>query len=199
MRKLAVALLAALALTTACGSDQDPAIEPPSTTSTSTSDDGAGGSGGPATTFAGGTTAVSVASSEGKAFLVDVRAARQDGFERVAFEFREGTPGYEVQYVDPPVREDGSGDEVEVAGGAVLVIRMTPAAGFDTEAGDGGEPTYNGPRRFTPATDVVREIVRTGDFEAYLTWAVGLDRRRAFRVEVSTSPKPVLFVDIATD
>ena len=192
------AVVGALLLTAACNSDQDPTIDMPvaSTTTTSaatTSADTAG----PSTTFAGGTTPVSVPSTGGKRFLTDVRAAAQPGFERVAFEFRDGVPGYQVRYVSRPIHEDGSGDQVEVAGGAVIEVRMEPASGFDTEAAGDGAPTYTGPKRIDPATTAVTEMVRTGDHEAVLTWVIGVDRQRPFKVGVSSSPKPVLFVDIS--
>ena len=53
------------------------------------------------------------------------------GFDRVVFEFRNGVPGYDVRYVEPPVHADGSGNEVSVAGGSVLRIRMEPALDAD--------------------------------------------------------------------
>jgi hypothetical protein len=40
----------------------------------------------------------------------------------------------------------------------------------------------------------VREVVRTGDFEAVLSWAVGLDDRVDFRVLTLDGP-PRLVVD----
>jgi hypothetical protein len=43
---------------------------------------------------------------------------------------------------------------------------------------------------------VVREIVRTGDFEAVLTWAVGLDLVRSFRVLTLENPARIV-VDFA--
>jgi hypothetical protein len=34
----------------------------------------------------------------------------------------------------------------------------------------------------------VKELVRTGDFEAVLSWAIGLGERVDFRVTTATSP-----------
>jgi hypothetical protein len=37
-------------------------------------------------------------------------------------------------------------------------------------------------------TRFVREVVKTGDFESVVTWAIGLREERPFRVETSKSP-----------
>jgi hypothetical protein len=132
------------------------------------------------------------------ALLVDVRTGVHDGFDRIVLEFSgDDVPSYRVRYVDPPVREDGSGNEVEVAGSAFLEMHLAPAAGVDM-SGDGEEfeQTYTGPTRFSPGARVVRELVRTGDFEANLTWVAGIDREAGFDVSVLTSPLR-LVVDVA--
>ncbi|MBW3557384.1 MAG: hypothetical protein KY454_10675, partial [Actinobacteria bacterium] len=58
------------------------------------------------------------------ALLVDVRVGRHKGFERIVLEFEgDDPPGYRVGYIDPPVRADGSGHVVELAGDAFLEVR----------------------------------------------------------------------------
>lgn len=123
------------------------------------------------------------------ALLVDVRAAGHDGFDRVVLEFEDGTPpSYRVGYVDPPVREDFSGREVDVEGSAYLEIRASPAAGFDPLSEDARE-TYTGPRRLSPeGTEVVGEVVRIGDFEGQLAWVVGASQRVPFGVTTLDDP-----------
>jgi hypothetical protein len=122
--------------------------------------------------------------------LVDVRTGRHEGFDRVTFEFDGPRPGYRVEYVEPPITEDGSGDEVDVAGTAFLQIRLEPASGFDMEA---GEPTYDGPRVVDGnGTSVLDEVVRTGDFEAVLTWVAGSSDRVDFRVTTLADPTRVV-------
>lgn len=131
-----------------------------------------------------------------RASLVDVRVGAHDGFDRVVLEFDgQDVPSYRVGYVDPPVRQDGSGNEVDVAGDAFLELRVTPASGRTAQ----GEVTYEGPRR-VPAGDaaVVTEVVRTGDFEANLAWVAGVDRRRPFAVAFLTDPLR-LVVDVVAD
>lgn len=134
--------------------------------------------------------------SPATALLERVAIGRHEGYDRVVFRFRNTVPGYRVEYVEPPLRQDGSGDRVEVAGSAFVVVRMTPASGFDLSVPE-GELVYTGPGRLAGAdagTAVVREVVRTGDFEAVLTWAVGLSDPVDFRVRTLTDP-PRLVVD----
>jgi hypothetical protein len=106
------------------------------------------------------------------------------------FQFRNAASGFRVEYVEPPLREDGSGARVTIDGSAFVVVRMEPASGFDLSVPE-GELVYRGPRRLNggeAGTSVVREVVRTGDFEAVLTWAVGLSDRVDFRVTRLQSP-----------
>jgi hypothetical protein len=133
---------------------------------------------------------------EETALLERVALARNEGYDRIVFQFTNGVPGYRVEYVEPPLSEDGSGDPVEIEGDAFVQIRMEPASGFDVSTGE-GELVYDGPRRISgedAGTSVVREAVRTGDFEAVLTWAVGLSDRVDFRVLTLDDP-PRLVVD----
>jgi hypothetical protein len=129
------------------------------------------------------------------ALLSAVRASRHEGYDRVVFEFTSGSslPGYSVSYVDEPITEDGSGKEVDVAGDFAVLVRMEHASGADLSK-DGAPETYTGPTRFTPGTPEVRELVRTGDFEAVLSWAVGLSDKVNFRVLTLQTP-PRLVVD----
>jgi hypothetical protein len=138
-----------------------------------------------------GTTAVAESAHGAETALLErVDVGRHEGYDRVVFQFRNDLPGYRVQYVEPPLREDGSGKAIAVDGGAVVLVRMEPASGFDLSTGE-GELVYKGPRRLEGSafgTDIVVELVRTGDFEAVLSWAVGLDKRVDFRVRTATSP-----------
>jgi hypothetical protein len=102
------------------------------------------------------------------------------------FQFRNDLPGYRIAYVEPPLHEDGSGDEVEIDGTAFVLVDMEPASGFDVATGE-GELVYEGPPRL-PGASVVQEVVRTGDFEAQLAWAIGLDARVDFRVTTLADP-----------
>jgi hypothetical protein len=128
------------------------------------------------------------------ALLTDVRAARREGFDRVVLVFRNAVPGYDVRYVERPVRADGSGAVVPVRGAAVLQVRMENALDADLDA-PGAPATYAGPRRIRPATGAVVELVRVAGFEGVLTWVVGVRGRAAFRVTPAEAP-PRLVLDV---
>jgi hypothetical protein len=137
------------------------------------------------------------ANGPGQALLRAVRVGRNDGFERMVFEFAgDATPGYRIRWVPGPILADGSGDPVEVEGEAYLEMIMDQASGVDMSD---GTPTYTGPDRITVSqqTRLLTDLVRTGDFEAVLTWVAGSMRRAPFRVLTLTSPAR-LVVDVST-
>ena len=101
-------------------------------------------------------------------------------------------PGFDIAYADGPVRGSGSGEPIEVAGAAALLVRMEPAAGVDLNTPD-ARPTYTGPDRVRGDTTTVTEVVKSGDFEANLEWAIGVDEGEvAFRVTVLESPARIV-------
>jgi len=201
LRSLGPVVASATALlAVGCGSTTTttiPATTRPAATTTSTMPATTVTSAGPATTAPAGwsTEPVSVESRGPTALLVGVRAAGQDGFDRVTFEFANRVPGYAVQYVPRPVLQDGSGTEVEIDGAAVLAVQMKPASGFDLSVGGG--QTYTGPRRITVGTSTLVEVVQVGDFEGMLTWDAGVSPKAGFKVSTLESP-PRLVVDIKT-
>jgi len=143
---------------------------------------------------AGTTPVVAAATSSGTALLNRIAVGRHEGYDRVVFQFQNALPGYRVEYVQPPLKEDGSGKPVRVQGNAVVVVRMDPASGFDLNTGE-GVMVYKGPRRIDASaagTSVVQELVRSGDFEAVLSWAIGLSDKVDFLVRTATSPSRLI-------
>jgi hypothetical protein len=137
------------------------------------------------------------AQGAGVALLRDVRLARHADFERIVFEFAGSTrPAYRIEWVDGPILADASGEEVDVAGDAYLEMVMQPASGVDMES---QTVTYPGPDRIAVSgrTELITDLVRTGDFEAVLSWAAGARRRVPIRVLTLTDPTRVV-VDLAT-
>lgn len=123
-------------------------------------------------------------------YLTDVEIETEDCVERVTFKFEksEPGPGYDVSYQPPEVAkiEDGSGDPLAIAGGDFLVVRMFPAMTAKID-GEDIEPTYEGPRNIPAPVEatMLREVAQTGDFEAQVTWAIGLDNKHPFTVTAS--------------
>jgi hypothetical protein len=132
-------------------------------------------------------------------YLTDVSTEAEECTDRVVFDFKESAagPGYEIRYrpEQEAKTEDATGNPLAIAGSAFLVLRLYPAMTAEIN-GEDVTPTYTGPRSIAPAdTKVVREIVKTGDFEAVVTWAIGIDKKRPFTV---TSTKSQLVVEIGS-
>lgn len=131
------------------------------------------------------------------AFLTDARLGRHEGFERLVLEFDEAAPEYRIEYIDGPVIESPSGQEIEVEGDTYLMVTMSPATGFDL-SGDAPEDTYQGPDRFGSAdTFAIEEVVKTEDFENVMSWVIGMDDILPFGVTVLENPFR-LVIDIRT-
>jgi len=128
-------------------------------------------------------------------YLSKVRAARHPAFDRVVFEFTGVRPGFRVLYTSRPIRESGSGRVIPVTGGAVLEVRMAWARSARISGGTVVR-TYKGPGRLRPGTPVVTEVVKSGDFEAQLSWAIGVEDRVPFRAFALADPSR-LVVDVA--
>ena len=123
--------------------------------------------------------------------LVDVRAGRHPGFDRVVFEFQGAVPEHHVRYVDQLV-EDGSGAPVSVAGSADLEVVFQGANAHEED----GTPSVS-PRRFSPGLTAVKEVAQIGDFEAVVSYGIGLDRRRPLTVSTLSGPSR-LVIDVST-
>jgi hypothetical protein len=123
--------------------------------------------------------------------LADVRAAGHPGFDRVVFEFRGAVPEHTVRYVDQLV-EDGSGRPVSVAGTADLEVVFHGANAHEED----GTPSV-GPGRSSPDLAAVKEVARTGDFEAVVGYGIGVDRRRPVAVSTLSGPSR-LVIDVST-
>ncbi|HEV3496067.1 MAG TPA: hypothetical protein VHA34_06950, partial [Actinomycetes bacterium] len=123
--------------------------------------------------------------------LVDVRAGSHTGYDRVVFEFRGAVPEHRIRYVDQLV-EDGTGDPVSVAGAADLEVVFEGANAHEED----GSPTIS-PRRFSPGLPAVKEIAQLGDFEAVVSYGIGVDQRRPIQVSTLSNPSR-LVVDIRT-
>jgi hypothetical protein len=123
--------------------------------------------------------------------LTDVRAGRHTGFDRIVFEFSGDVPEHRVRYVDQLV-QDGSGKPVSVAGAADLEVVFHGANAHE----DDGTPTIS-PRRFSTGLPAVKEIAQIGDFEAVVTYGIGVDRKRPLKVSTLSNPSR-LVIDVST-
>jgi hypothetical protein len=151
-------------------------------------------------TFSGGTAATEGGAKAPTRLLTDVRVGVHDCYERVTFEFKPqrgeapGPVAWKAGYQPGPITQDGSGKTVPVKGRAYLVLRFT-ASGVDLSQADAPE-TYTGPATLEAAGATrIQQVRRTGDFEAVLTWVLGLDKQRPYTVTTQDNPTRVV-VDV---
>jgi hypothetical protein len=135
--------------------------------------------------------------------LMAVRSARHEGFDRIVFEFAPqpakpgksggpiALPGYHVSFIDKPARDCGSGEPFWLAGDAWLEVRMS-GVNAHTEA---GSPTIAVRKQLTDLP-VLAELRQTCDFEAMVTWVLGVRSPNRFRVLELNDP-PRIVVDVA--
>ncbi|MFZ2530732.1 MAG: hypothetical protein WAX14_24295 [Rhodococcus sp. (in: high G+C Gram-positive bacteria)] len=126
--------------------------------------------------------------------VTDIRTGVHDGFDRVVYELGgTGAPGWRVGYVDRAV-QDGSGNDVPVAGGAILQVLIDGSAyPFDS-----GVDPYAGPQPVlaAPGGSVV-EVNGAGVFEGVTQSFIGIaEPGTAFSVYSLTGPTR-LVIDVA--
>lgn len=111
-------------------------------------------------------------------------AAADSGLDRLVFAFSgDSLPGYDVAYAAEPVRRCGSGERVQLAGTAQLLVEFVPAQAHD----DSGRVTVR-ERGWTPRMPALRDVRLVCDFEGRVEWAIGVAGRRPYRVREATHP-----------
>jgi hypothetical protein len=118
-----------------------------------------------------------------RAQLVDVRVGTHAGYDRVVFEFAKGVPAFTLDEATPPLVEDASGRELDVAGNAFWQLVMRDASRADLS----GKPMFTD-TDFNPGFPKLTELIEGGDFEAVSTWYFGLDAESCVRVLTLKSP-----------
>jgi hypothetical protein len=131
-------------------------------------------------------------SSRGGTYPTAVRAAAQNGFDRVVMEFAgPDAPSYRASYVDEASFE-GSGDPIDVAGTVFLRVDMAIVLSPSDREED-NSLMFTGPVATGDAA--VSGIYAEGPFEGYSVLHIGLDGARDFRVSTLTDPARIV-VDI---
>ncbi|WP_446225728.1 AMIN-like domain-containing (lipo)protein [Nocardia sp. IBHARD005] len=185
-----VLIAAATVSVSGCGSDDTPAGAPTTTASTTS-------------TFADATGEVptdagpkSGAASAGAALTVsDIRIGQQPGFDRVVFALGgTGAPGWQVAYTDRAV-QDGSGKTVDVAGRAILEVRILGSAyPFDSTVAP-----FAGPDPVTdPGTPTITGVYKKLVYEGVTQSFIGIDADQPPFAVTTLADPPRLVVDIAT-
>jgi hypothetical protein len=124
--------------------------------------------------------------------LVGIRSAAHPdaGFDRIVFDFSGPLPGYTIRYVDE-VRADPSDLPVTMPGRRYVLIVFTTAQAH-TEAGESSVSS----KSMTFDYPMLRGYAIVGDFEGYVSVALGLDDVVGFRVGELADPNRI-YVDVA--
>jgi len=129
--------------------------------------------------------------------LTRVRVGAHEGFDRIVFEFeapdpdpggKAGIPHFEIKTVKPPFSEDPSDRPIDVFGDAFVRIVFQGASGYDFD----GNATYKGSHRLTPGFGTLAQAVEGGDFEATMTWILGLSRPTCWQIQELHNPDRVV-------
>jgi hypothetical protein len=132
-----------------------------------------------------------IQATPGAVVVLDARVAQNEGFDRLVVEFDgDEIPSYHVEYVDRPIRQCGSGEEVAVAGDGWLSVRVHPANAHNEQ----GQPTIT-ERSTTPDLPIVRQMTIICDFEAQVEWVLGVRSPNPYRVMELADPAR-LVIDI---
>ena len=99
--------------------------------------------------------------------LVDIRAVHRAGVDRVVFEFDRGLPRPRTARYVTSLTRGQSGLPLRVAGRALLQLTMRNADGHDSHG-----PLV--PARTAYSLPNVMTVVRSEDFEGFLTFGIGL-------------------------
>lgn len=110
-----------------------------------------------------------------------VRVSEVDQAEQVEFEVRP-LPGYHIEYINE-VRSCSSDELIAVPGKAWLEVSLRPAEAH-TESGEPRIP-FSEQLVNLPLVEAIRS---TCDYEAEVTWVIGLNAKVPYRVTEGTEP-----------
>ncbi len=142
------------------------------------------------------TTHTAQAATAQTSTLVGVRAAAHPGFDRVVWQFDGPVPTNRQARIVSALYQDGSGKFMPVAGNAILQVSV-----FSTQAhrmDSNGQWQSTVPMRQSFGLPNVTETVLAGDFEAVVTYGIGLNKNQSFTMFTLANPSRIV-LDIRTD
>ncbi|GIH21953.1 hypothetical protein Aph01nite_02630 [Acrocarpospora phusangensis] len=125
------------------------------------------------------------------ATVAGVRYARHKGYDRVVVDLKGPFPGYTIRWVKKLI-SDGSGMPYNVKGKAFLEVRL----GWARAHTDAGKPTWAGGPIYKADLGNLTRVVRTGDYEGYVTIGLALKKKAGFRVLEQKQPDRIV-IDVA--
>lgn len=133
---------------------------------------------------------IAVQSSPPQPLIDAVRTGTHTGYDRLTIEFLNGQPA-SIQ-LDPQsgtaFTRDPKGDTVKLAGSYGLKVRI-----FSTDA----HSKYTASQDMKTGFTGLLEVRLVGDFEGYVTWALGLSKPACYQTTILTNPTR-LVIDIQT-
>ena len=121
------------------------------------------------------------------------RTDTHSDYERMTLEVAAeagGRPGYRIEYIDRPLIECGSGNQIFPVGDAWLELRLEPAAAHTEE----GRPTL-AEREVAVDGPLLLRIYRTCNFEGIVTHVLALASPNPYRVVTLADPRRIV-VDV---
>lgn len=121
---------------------------------------------------------------EGELLLTGIRVAKNNGFDRLVFEFKAGMPNYQIHFERGPAFENTAERKIRVRGRFFITINLQtlPYPESDSKYADVKLPErVRGMKLFTQMKEIEW-------FEGVRFFAVGLDLKRPFRVTELKNP-----------
>jgi hypothetical protein len=142
-----------------------------------------------------GQTAAPVVAGPAVPLLVSIRAAHHPGFDRIVFEFAGRLPERTTARWTDRVTQDPSDLPVDVQGNAFIRVVLSPVrAHHDVEP---FQPTY-GPSRRAYDLPNIAHLVAAGDFEAVVSFGVGLMKRTTILRTARLHDPSRFVIDVST-
>lgn len=131
-------------------------------------------------------------------YLTAVRAADQGSSDRIVFEFTPPESGdakipkFEVEEVKAPLTKDPSDEAMQVEGERFFRVIFHGATGVELK-GETVTERYRGPKEIKTGLQTLKEAEQQGDFEATLSWVMGLGKLQCPQITVLGDPLRVAF------
>jgi hypothetical protein len=116
--------------------------------------------------------------------LTSIRVAKNNGFDRLVFEFKGGIPNYLIQFERGPAFENTAERKIRVRGRYFITINLQtlPYPEDDSKDADIKLPTRTGGMK------LFNQMKEIEWFEGVRFFAIGLDAKRPFRVTELKNP-----------
>jgi hypothetical protein len=114
-----------------------------------------------------------------------MKIGKNQGYDRVVFEFKEALPNFAVRVVKPPIPYSETNEYVKISGRAFVEVTFYPVP--YPEDNDFKDVFLEMPKEKLKMP-VIQEIKNSDFFEGYLAFAIGLKARTVYRVQQLSNP-----------